>query len=385
MNFQSSRPQQKKAQHHPQDVKPRRDQPRVRGGEVVAGAIVTSLEARLQKKIDSELPLIVTASKAGVKEKLRNLLRSMPGESLFPCEAECCYDGGSDHLRPKTMNRREFLTWARRAALAAPAAVLGYGLFEASWFHVARHTIAIPNLPAAFDGLTIALLTDLHHGRFTSLHYIRTIVEVTNAQQADIIALGGDYAHAHRRYIPPCLEMLAELKARLGVFGVLGNHDHWYDARLTRECMRRSHIADLTNTGYWLLRGTSRLRIGGVDDFWEGAQELSAALGDASADETCILLSHNPDYVETISDRRVGLVLSGHTHGGQIVLPGVGAPYVPSMYGQKYLHGLVRTAYTQVYVSRGLATIGPPVRLGARPEISLIRLTTPTSGISLPA
>jgi predicted MPP superfamily phosphohydrolase len=298
-------------------VKPRRDQPRVRGGgEVIAGAIVTSLEARLQKKIDLELPLIVTASKAGVKEKLRNLLRSMPGESLFPCEAECCYDGGSDHLRPKTMNRREFLTWARRAALAAPAAVLGYGLFEASWFHVARHTIAIPNLPAAFDGLTIALLTDLHHGRFTSLHYIRTIVEVTNAQQADIIALGGDYAHAHRRYIPPCLEMLAELKARLGVFGVLGNHDHWYDARLTRECMRRSHIADLTNTGYWLLRGTSRLRIGGVDDFWEGAQELSAALGDASADETCILLSHNPDYVETISDRRVGLVLSGHTHGG---------------------------------------------------------------------
>lgn len=273
------------------------------------------------------------------------------------------------------MNRRDFIKWIRRAAWAAPAVGLGYGLFEASWFRVARQTIAVPNLPAIFDGLTIAFLTDLHHGRYTSLHYIRTIVEVTNAQRPDIIALGGDYAHAHRRYIPPCFEVLSELKARLGVFGVLGNHDHWYDSRLAKECMRRSHVADLTNTGYWLIQGSARLRLGGVDDFWEGSQNLAAALGDAQPGEACVLLSHNPDYVETITDPRVGLVLSGHTHGGQVVLPGIGAPYVPSIYGEKYLHGLVRTPFTQVYVSRGLATVGPPLRIGARPEITLVRLT----------
>ncbi|MCX7699513.1 MAG: metallophosphoesterase [Gemmataceae bacterium] len=273
------------------------------------------------------------------------------------------------------MNRRDFIKWIRRAALAAPAVGLGYGLFEASWFRVARPTIAVPNLPAMFEGLTIAFLTDLHHGRYTSLHYIRTIVEVTNAQQPDIIALGGDYAHAHRRYIPPCFEVLSDLKARLGVFGVLGNHDHWYDSRLAKECMRRSHVADLTNTGYWLIQGAARLRLGGVDDFWEGSQNLAAALGDAQPGEARVLLSHNPDYVETITDPRVGLVLSGHTHGGQVVLPGIGAPYVPSIYGDKYLHGLVRTPVTQVYVSRGLATVGPPLRIGARPEITLVRLT----------
>ncbi len=278
------------------------------------------------------------------------------------------------------MNRREFLKWAQRTTLAAPALTLGYGLFEASWFRVARETVAIPHLPAAFDGLTIAFLTDLHHGRYTSLHYIRTVVDVTNAQQPDIIALGGDYAHAHRRYIPPCFEVLSNLRARWGVFGVLGNHDHWYDSRLAKQCMRQAHVADLTNTGYWFTQGSSRLRLGGVDDFWEGSQNLADALGDARPDEACILLSHNPDYVESITDRRVRLVLSGHTHGGQVVLPGLGAPYVPSIYGEKYLHGLVRTPFTQVYVSRGLATVGPPLRIGARPEISLMRLTAAEPG-----
>lgn len=274
------------------------------------------------------------------------------------------------------MNRRTFLKYGTGAAVAAPAAALGYGLFEAGWFRIARQTIVLEGLPPAFDGLTIALLTDLHHGRYTSLHYIRTVVAATNALRPDVIALGGDYAHAGRRWLPPCFETLAGLKARLGVFGVLGNHDHWYSTAITRESMRRAHIAEVTNGGFWLLAGGSRLRIGGVDDYWEGVQDLPAALGDARAGDATVLLCHNPDFVETITDRRVGLVLSGHTHGGQIVLPGPYAPYVPSRYGTKYLHGLVRTPHTQVYVSRGLATVGPPVRIGARPEIALLTLTT---------
>lgn len=267
-----------------------------------------------------------------------------------------------------------------RTALAMPAAALGYGLFEAGWFRIERLAVPIPNLPPSFDGFTIALVTDLHHGRYTSLHYIQTVVQATNALQPDLIALGGDYAHAHRRYIPPCFEVLAALKAPFGVFGVLGNHDHWYSTATARESMHKSHIAEVTNAGYWLYRGTSRLRIGGVDDYWEGVQDLPAALGDARSDETCLLLCHNPDYVETITDPRIGLVLSGHTHGGQIVLPGLYAPYVPSRYGRKYLHGLVKTPSTQVYVSRGLATVGPPLRIGARPEITLLTLTAAPGG-----
>jgi predicted MPP superfamily phosphohydrolase len=139
--------------------------------------------------------------------------------------------------------------------------------------------------------------------------------------------------------------------------------------------MARAGVMELTNTGVWLTKNGQRLRIGGVDDYWEGVQDLPAALGDASLADATILLSHNPDYVETITDPRVGLVLSGHTHGGQVVFPGPIVFYIPSQYGTKYLHGLVETPYTQVYVSRGLATTGPPVRINARPEISLLTLT----------
>lgn len=273
------------------------------------------------------------------------------------------------------MNRRTFLKYS---VVGLPALTAGYGLFEASWFRVAASEIQVPNLPAPFAGLTIALLTDLHHGRFTSLHYIRTVVEATNSLQPDLILLGGDYALARKKYLPPCFEVLAQLKSRLGVYGVLGNHDHWYSTSLTKQCMRKAHIAEVTNTGYWLMLRGTRLRIAGVDDFWEGVQNLDAALGDARSDDASILLSHNPDYVETLTDPRVSLVLSGHTHGGQVVLPGPYAPFIPSKYGTKYLRGLVKTDVTQVYVSRGLATVGPPIRIGARPEISLLTLTPAT-------
>ena len=119
---------------------------------------------------------------------------------------------------------------------------------------------------------------------------------------------------------------------------------------------------------------SARLRICGVGDLWTDRQDLKTALGDATPGDAVLLLSHNPDFVETIRDRRVGLVLSGHTHGGQIVLPGYGAPVVPSRYGQKYLYGLVQGPCCQVFVTRGVGTVTPPVRFLCRPEIVLITL-----------
>lgn len=273
------------------------------------------------------------------------------------------------------MNRRSWLRWGVRTALAAPLAATGYGLFESGWFGILRQTITLPNLPASFSGTTIAFLTDLHHGRYTSLHYVQTVVNAANKLNPDLILLGGDYAYLSPKYLPPCFDVLSQLRAPLGVFGVLGNHDHWYDSKLTKECMRKAGIWELTNTGFWIRQRGERLRLGGVDDFWEGVQELPAALGEATSHDATIILSHNPDYAEQVDDPRVGLILSGHTHGGQIVLPGNYAPFVPSRYGQKYLHGLVTTPHTQVYVSRGLATTGPPLRIGARPEITLITLS----------
>jgi predicted MPP superfamily phosphohydrolase len=111
-----------------------------------------------------------------------------------------------------------------------------------------------------------------------------------------------------------------------------------------------------------------------VGDLWEDAQDLASALGSATVRDAVILLSHNPDFVEGLTDRRVGLVLSGHTHGGQAVLPGYGAPWAPTRYGPKYLRGLVQGPVSRVYVTRGVGTVGPPARFFCRPEIVAITL-----------
>jgi predicted MPP superfamily phosphohydrolase len=273
------------------------------------------------------------------------------------------------------LSRRQCLKLALGVGVAAPLAELGDSWWQTYQIRVTRHTLAVPRVPEPFVGLTVALLTDLHHGAFVSLDYVREIVALTNSLAPDVIALAGDYTYKESRYIAPCFEVLAGLRAPYGVFGVLGNHDHYQGARTTRRALSAAGIVDLTNSGHWLEAGQRRFRIAGVGDLWKGRQDLQAALGDTRPEESCLLLSHNPDYAETITDQRVGLVLSGHTHGGQIVLPWIGALHVPSHYGLKYLQGLVRAPVTQVFVSRGLGTVSVPLRVRCPPEINLLTLT----------
>lgn len=253
--------------------------------------------------------------------------------------------------------------------------VLGvYSFVEARFYKVTRVEVAVPFLPPAFRGTRIALLSDIHHGPYFGRGFVESVVSDTNALGADIVALCGDYVHRDPKYIEPCIGELAKLRARMGVFAVLGNHDFWESAPRTRAALRDGGITEVTNTGVWIEKAGDRLRVCGVDDFWEGEQDIDAALGDCSDTEAAIVLSHNPDYVEGIQDRRAGLVLSGHTHGGQVNIPLVGPPRVPSRYGRKYVSGLVKTPHTQVYVSKGLGGITPPVRFNCRPEIVLITL-----------
>lgn len=272
------------------------------------------------------------------------------------------------------MNRRFFLKAALGTAVTTPLAA-GYGLFEASWVKIDRQTLPVPRLPRAFENTRVVFLTDIHHGPFTSLEYVNSIVRTTLALQPDLIVLGGDYSHRDGKYIGPCLDALGNLKAPLGVFGVLGNHDYWHGERETKDGLAAARIEELTNGGIWLTRGCDRLRLAGVDDLWTGRVRVRDALGDAKPDDACILLSHNPDLAETVRDPRVGLMLSGHTHGGQVVFPGIHAPWVPSRYGRKYLHGFVQAPETRVFVSRGLGTSALPVRVASRPEINVLTLT----------
>jgi len=276
------------------------------------------------------------------------------------------------------ISRRRFLKSGGIAVAGGAASVFGWSFVEPRWLEVTRPEIRVPNLPVEFDGLRIALVADIHHSRYFSLRRVQELVKFASGLGADVVAFCGDYVTGRRsrgrKYIVPCIRALAVLRAPMGVFAVLGNHDAWADAALTRQRLRGAGIPDLTNSGVWLRRGKARLRLAGVGDLMTDEQDLSAALGDAKDADAVVLLTHNPDYVEHIRDSRVGLVLSGHTHGGQICLPFIGAPIVPSRYGQKYRAGLVKTPHTQVYVSRGIGLIGPPMRLLCRPELPVITL-----------
>jgi uncharacterized protein len=282
------------------------------------------------------------------------------------------------------MDRRKFLKRAGMAALASVTGGLGiYPFLEAKWCRLVRRTITVPNLPTVFRGTTVALLSDIHHGPFVPLAYVRHVVSMTNVLKPDLVLLVGDYVHRHQSYIAPGISELGKLQARLGRYAVRGNHDN-LDYREGRDnrafqpisiaALAEAGLAELNNRGIWLEKANARLRVCGVGDLWTDQQDISAALGDATGRDAVILLSHNPDFVEMLRDHRVGLVLSGHTHGGQVILPGFGAPIVPSQYGQKYLYGLVQGPMCQVFVTRGVGTIAPPVRFLCRPEIVLITL-----------
>jgi len=274
------------------------------------------------------------------------------------------------------MNRRLFLQSAAAGAALLGTTGLCYGFAEARGVQVVRVPVRVPKLPKAFDGTTIAFLTDIHHGPYVSLDFVEAIVRTTITLRPDLIIHGGDYVLRSGVYTRPVFEVLSALRAPMGVFGVLGNHDYWHGLEATNIGMRSAGITQLNNSGVWLTKGNSRLRLCGVDDLWAGEPQAHLALENTTADDACILVSHNPDFAETIRDPRIGLMLSGHTHGGQMFVPGMTNPFIPSKYGNKYCSGLCDAPSMRVYVSRGLGLTGLPVRFNCPPELTLLTLTT---------
>lgn len=242
-------------------------------------------------------------------------------------------------------------------------------------------------LPAAFDGLRVAFLADTHYGPGVPLVYLQHVVGMVNDLGADLILLGGDYVQRYWQWVSPNASavvrrgvgVFAKLRAPLGVFAVLGNHDNFSAQRgEILGALAHAGVRALENTGIWLERGGSsaRLRVCGVGDISTSRPDLPAALGDAGPEETALVVTHNPDLVEELFDPRLGLVLCGHTHGGQVVIPGLGwAPVVPSRFGQRYLHGLRRgPSGAPVFITRGVGTVLPPIRVNCPPEVALLTL-----------
>ena len=245
-------------------------------------------------------------------------------------------------------------------------------LTEPYMLTIEHERIHLDRLPKAFDGFRVVQLSDVHHGPFSDRDQIERAVATANRLQPDIIALTGDYISKERSYAAPCAEMLGHLKARYGVYAVLGNHDHWTDAALLTDLFRAEGITVLINEGmHFELNGES-IWLAGVDDTMVGLEDLPLALSGARSEEMKLLLAHNPVILRRAARASVDLVLSGHTHGGQVAIRGErsasGRPR------RRMLKGLGRQGNTQIYVNRGLGTVVLPIRYGCPPEISLLEL-----------
>ena len=239
---------------------------------------------------------------------------------------------------------------------------------------IEHHQIHLRRLPAALDGFRIVQLSDIHHSSFTSRAQIKRAVETANSLQPDIIALTGDYISKERQYAAPCAELLGKLRARHGIFAVLGNHDHWTDAALITDLFRAEGMTVLVNQGMRFEMKGAAFWLAGVDDTMVGLEDLPLALAGSREDELKLLLAHNPIILRRAARAGVDLVLSGHTHGGQVNLRPERSTSVRPR--RRLLKGLAREGETQIYVTRGLGTVVLPVRFGCPPEVSLLELRT---------
>jgi predicted MPP superfamily phosphohydrolase len=264
------------------------------------------------------------------------------------------------------------------------AAALGAGalgayalLVEPRWLEVTRPRIHVRGLHPALEGLRIALLTDMHAGEGTPLSLIRRACRVAMAERPHLVALTGDFAADRAGHFGPVLEALDTLEAPLGVYAVPGNHDHivgidvWH-----RQVRAHPRIEDLTNRAVVREVGGARFCVAGVDDYSMGSPRMDVLPPPEERDFT-LLLAHDPDQAERarrVCDQ-VDLVVSGHTHGGQVRLPWVGALRNPAKRDDLYEDGLRRRPWTQVYTSRGVGTVHLPVRFLCRPEVAVLELT----------
>jgi hypothetical protein len=253
------------------------------------------------------------------------------------------------------------LTKAARAALTEP-----YRLT------IEHQQIFLKRLPRELDGFRVVHLSDVHHSPFTSRNQIERAVATASRLQPDIIALTGDYISHNREYAAPCAEILGRLRARHGVYAVLGNHDHWTDAALITDLFRAEGITVLINQGMRFEKNGAAFWLAGVDDAMVGLEDLSLALAGSREDEMKLVLAHNPIILRRAAREGVDLVLSGHTHGGQVNLRGERSS--ADRPRRRLLKGLARLDDTQIYVTRGVGTVVLPVRFGCPPEVSLIEL-----------
>lgn len=290
--------------------------------------------------------------------------------------------GQATETRPTVrgaISRRAFLKKTGKIALGG--AFVGAGGFfysyelETTWIDVTRMCLPLPRLSSDFRGYRVVHVSDLHLDDRTEPEYLTKLVRLVNEQEPDLIAFMGDFVtFAPERFASKLAATLSRLEARDEVVAVLGNHDYLADSEEVYSAIREGEATVLRNEVRTLERAGSPLHVCGVDDVWEGRPRLEHVLAQLPRDGAAILLVHEPDFADTSSATgRFDLQLSGHSHGGQIRLPLVGAPVLPR-YARKYPIGLYRVGDMLLYTNRGLGMLPPRFRFLCRPEITVLDL-----------
>lgn len=281
------------------------------------------------------------------------------------------------------LSRRRFL----KSTLGGAAGFAFYaGEVERHWIDMTQQDVAIRRLPASFDGMTVVQLSDIHLDEFTEPFLLRDAVDRINRLQPDLVLLTGDYVSyqllSKQRTVGAawqCAGLLKQLTCTRK-YAILGNHDVMVGEHEVSEALTGNGIPVLRNSCLPIERGGSRIWLAGVDDPVCGRPDLDLAIPAAIrniAAEPVVLMSHAPDYVDNLrahpAGNSVAFMLSGHTHGGQVRVPLIGALRLPPG-GRKYVEGLFRVGNVQLYVNRGLGTVGLPLRFDCPPEITSFTL-----------
>jgi predicted MPP superfamily phosphohydrolase len=251
--------------------------------------------------------------------------------------------------------------------------VARYALAEANTLITEKIEIRLARLPKKLENFRIVHLSDIHHSPFTNIEHVERTVEISNELKPDMFILTGDYVSHETEYIEPVAEVLGKLESEFGTFACLGNHDHWTNAELVTNAFRRNKINVLINEGFRFEARDASFWLCGVDDYMVGKTDLRAALRGSYPDEMKLLLAHNPVIMRQATRFDVDLILSGHTHGGQVKLRDEEKRILPR---RKLKNGLHQRKNTQIYITRGIGTVVLPVRFGCPPEITLIELKT---------
>jgi uncharacterized protein len=284
--------------------------------------------------------------------------------------------------KPMKINMKNNSLWknirtaSALAAAIASAAGLAYARkVEPDWVEITFQQLDLPRLDPEFDGYRIVQISDIHMDRWMTRKRLLRIVDMVNQQEPDLIAITGDFVtHSPKRFAAGLVAALKQLRARDGCLAILGNHDHWSDHQVVRQVIQDSGLIDLNNRVHTVRRGKAGLHIGGIDDYMQRHDRLDVVLRQLPENGAAVLLAHEPDYAEvSASTKRFDLQLSGHSHGGQVVIPGYGPLYLPE-YARKFPVGLYRLNGMLLYTNRGLGMVHVNFRLNSRPEISVIEL-----------